>query len=136
MNEYGIFLKNLGEMLKSYGKIFDEFGEKVIEFAELLKKAKSEEKVKPKPAPELDEKACREKATEPEIEKGKAPAKEKAVSATATVLNLIQKSRKGISVSSIKEKTGFDSGKVNSIVYRLKKSGKIKSEKKGVYKKV
>jgi len=132
LNEYGIFLKNLGEMLKSYGKIFDDFGENMIEFAELLKKPKSEEKVKQKPVLELEEKPAQKKA-EPKIEKEEASSKEKAVSATETVLNLIQRSSKGISVSAIKEKTGFDSRKVNGIVYRLKKSGKIKNVEKGVY---
>ena len=91
--------------------------------------------VKPKPAPKLEAKPV-EKAAEPKVEEEEAPPEEKAVSATATVLNLIQKSRKGISVSAIKEKTGFDSGKVNGIVYRLKKSGKIQNVKKGIYKKV
>ena len=97
-------------------------------------KPKRQKDVKPTPALKLEAEPD-EKKTEPKLEKSKAPLKEKAVSATAAVLNLIQKSRKGISVSAIKEKTGFDSGKLNNILYRLKKSGKIKSEKKGVYKK-
>lgn len=132
MSEYVEFLRNLAEMLKSFGKVVDELGEKVDELADLQIKPKPDKNVRPKPPPKLEAKPV-EKAAEPEIEK--APAKEKAVSATEAVLNLIQKSRKGISVSAIKEKTGFDSRKVNGIVYRLKKSGKIQNVKKGVYKK-
>ena len=134
MSEYVDFLRNLAEMLKAFGKVIDELGEKVDEFADLQKEPKPEKDVKPEPAPELETKPV-ETAAEPEIEEEGAPAKEKAVSATATVLNLILKSRKGISVSTIKKKTGFDSAKVNGIVYRLKKSGKIQNVKKGVYKK-
>ena len=134
MNEYVIFLKNLAEMIKSFGKVVDELGEKVNEFAELQKKPKPEEKVEPEPIQELEAKPAEKKA-EIKVVKEKVPPKEKAVSATETVLNLIQKSRNGISISVIKEKTGFDSKKINYIVYRLKKSGKIKSEKKGVYSK-
>ena len=134
MSEYVDFLRNLAEMLKSFGKVIDELGEKVDEFADLQIKPKPEKDVKPEPAPELEAKPV-EKAAEPEVEAEEAPPKEKAASATETVLNLIQKSRKGISVSSIKKKTGFDGRKVSNIVYSLKKSGRIKSEKKGVYKK-
>jgi outer membrane biosynthesis protein TonB len=131
LNEYVIFLKNLAETLKSFGKVVDELGEKVNEFAELQKKTKPEKEVKPEPAPKLEAKPAEKKAEPKAVEE--APPKEKAVSATETVLNLIQKSRKGVSISTIKDKTGFDSRKVNSIVYRLKKRGKIKSVKKGVY---
>lgn len=128
MKEYEIFLKNLAEMLKSFGKVVEEIGEKVNEFAKLQEKPKPEEKVQAEPVPKLEAKPAEEK-----VEKEEALPKEKAVSATAAVLNLIQKSKEGVSVSTIKEKTGFDSRKINSIVYRLKKRGQIKSEKKGVY---
>jgi uncharacterized membrane protein len=49
------------------------------------------------------------------------------------VLAIIGKSRKGATTAQIKAKTGYSERKIWDIVNRLKKQGKIKSEKKGVY---
>jgi hypothetical protein len=62
---------------------------------------------------------------------GKKPAKGRT--ATAVVLTVIGRSKKGASTAQIKAKTGFSERKIWDIVNRLKKQGKIKSEKKGVY---
>ena len=64
----------------------------------------------------------------------KAPAKKPAkLSASGTVLAIIKRSRKGIDKATLIKKTGFKGRKIGDIVYRLKKEGKIKSERKGVY---
>jgi len=52
---------------------------------------------------------------------------------TDVVLAIIGKSRKGATTAQIKAKTGYSERKIWDIVNRLKKQGKIKSEKKGVY---
>ena len=68
--------------------------------------------------------------------RAKTPAtKEKPgkVTATSSVSDIIMNSRKGVSTSQIKERTGFDEKKIWNIINRLKKQGKIKSEKKGHY---
>ncbi len=55
------------------------------------------------------------------------------VSAAATVLTIIKRSRKGVDVATLKSKAGIGSATVNSIIYRLKKKGKIKSGGRGIY---
>lgn len=60
-------------------------------------------------------------------------AKRKRVVATDAVLSFIKRSRKGITTAALKEKTGFNETKVRNVVFRLKKQGKIKAERKGVY---
>ena len=72
--------------------------------------------------------------------KPKAKAVKKAVtkrtaklSASGTVLTIIKRSRKGVDIPALKKKTGFDARKIWDIIYRLKKEGKIKSERKGLY---
>jgi predicted Rossmann fold nucleotide-binding protein DprA/Smf involved in DNA uptake len=57
----------------------------------------------------------------------------KKLSAADTVFGFIKKSRSGINIQKLKEKTGFQSQKLHNAVYTLKKQGKIKSEKKGFY---
>ena len=60
----------------------------------------------------------------------KKPAK---LSASGTVLAIIKRSRKGVDKATLIKKTGFEGRKIGDIVYRLKKEGKIKSERKGLY---
>ncbi len=73
------------------------------------------------------------------IKKPKAKAKPKVtkkpvrVSAAATVLAIIKRSRKGVDVATLKTKTGFEGRKINNIVQRFKREGKIKSGGSGIY---
>jgi hypothetical protein len=65
----------------------------------------------------------------------KAPAPQKAVEVTATdqILKIIKRSKKGVDVPTLKEKTGFDDKKVRNIVFRAAKEGRIKKSGRGVY---
>ena len=55
------------------------------------------------------------------------------VSASGTVLAIVKRSRKGIDTATLEKKTGFKGRKIRDIIFRLRKQGKIKSERKGVY---
>ncbi len=63
------------------------------------------------------------------------PQKPAEVTATDTVLGIIKRSKKAVDTATLKEKTGFKDNKIWAILGRLKKQGKIKSERKGVYEK-
>ncbi len=73
------------------------------------------------------------------VKKKKAKAKPKVtkkpvkVSAAATVLAIIKRSRKGVDVATLKSKAGLEGRTVNNIIYKLKKKGKIKSSGRGIY---
>ena len=54
-------------------------------------------------------------------------------SAVARVEALIQKSRKGIGIPELMDKTGFDRKKINNIVFRLKAKHKIKNVARGIF---
>lgn len=98
----------------------------------LLKAFDKEKKVKAKPAVK--------KATTRVVKKTRAPAKKTAakpkrlkMTATDKVLGIIRRSRKGVNVSTIKKKTGFDDKKVRNIIFRTTKEGKIKKSGRGIY---
>lgn len=74
-----------------------------------------------------------EAATEPKKET--KPKKEKEMTAGDTVLNIIEKNREGVDVAALQKETGFTTKKIHNIVYKLRKQGKIISERKGFYKK-
>jgi len=62
-----------------------------------------------------------------------APKKAEKLTAPEAVMKIINRSRKGVDAASLKEKTGFKGPKLHNVVYKLKKQGKIKSERPGVY---
>ncbi|MCP4694157.1 MAG: hypothetical protein GY859_39345 [Desulfobacterales bacterium] len=63
--------------------------------------------------------------------KKKAPARK--ITAYAQVLRVVSRSRKGATVAQLKKKTGFNDKKIANIIYKGRKLGDIKSEKKGIY---
>jgi len=87
---------------------------------------------------ELEEGAGQEDPTAGGAVKTKAakrPAQRppKKISAICTVEKIIRRSRKGIDIASLKQKTGFDERKIYNALQRLKKQGKIKNVSRGVY---
>ena len=65
----------------------------------------------------------------------KAPATKRAAKLTATdqVLGIIKRSKKGVNIKTLMDKTGFNHKKVTNILQRTFKQGKIKRVGKGVY---
>jgi len=63
----------------------------------------------------------------------KAPAKRKKLTATDKVINIIKKTKRGVSTKALAKKTGFDAQKIANIVFRATKTGKIKSKDRGIY---
>lgn len=57
----------------------------------------------------------------------------KSETAAEKVLAVIKRHKKGVNVSTLKQKTGFDDKKIYNIIYKLKKKGLVKSIRKGVY---
>ncbi len=63
----------------------------------------------------------------------KVTQKAKKVSTSDTDPNIIKKSRKGTRSATLKKKTEVKDDNQRPIIYKLKKQGKIKSERRGVY---
>ena len=55
-------------------------------------------------------------------------------SATETVLNIITRSKTGIGIAEIRERTGYDDKKLRNIIFRLNKMEKITRVSRGRYK--
>ena len=63
----------------------------------------------------------------------KKVAAKKPATAVDTVLNIINRSKKGVDSAALMKKTGFNQKKIHNIVYKLKKQGKVKSVGNGVF---
>jgi len=59
--------------------------------------------------------------------------KEKKKTAPETVLTVIKRSKKEVTIETLKEKTGFKGQKLYNVLSMLKKQGKVKNPSKGVY---
>jgi len=55
------------------------------------------------------------------------------VTATDQVLDIINRSKKGVNTATLMTKTGFDRQKVSNILQRTYKQGKIKRADRGIY---
>ena len=100
----------------------------------LIKAFDKGKKVKAKPAAKkaANRKAAPKKAKTP-VKKAAVKKKRLKLTATDKVLGIIRRSKKGVNVSTIKTRTGFDDKKVRNIIFRTTKEGKIKKVGRGVY---
>ena len=62
-----------------------------------------------------------------------AAPRKKAQSVFDTVVRIVRKSKKGVTVAFIRKKTGFDDKQIRNCIYRAKIQSKIKNLKRGVY---
>ena len=111
------FMKQLKKDLQAVSKSLKQLTlktEKIFKKLDKLEKSKLVKKPKAKAKPKVTKK----------------PVK---LSAAATVLAVIKRSRKGVDIATLKMKTGFESRKISGIVQRFKKEGKIKNNGKGIY---
>jgi predicted Rossmann fold nucleotide-binding protein DprA/Smf involved in DNA uptake len=83
--------------------------------------------------------ASKSTAAKPKAKKA-APAKkaksvkvDKGATVLNSVLDVIKKSRKGISIAQLKEKTDLNPRQLSNALYKLTKKGSIKSMSRGIY---
>ena len=89
---------------------------------------------KPKAAKKSATKPIKAKTTKKAPAK-KTPAKKGPAQMTATdqVLNIIKRSKKGVNIKTLMDKTSFNQKKITNILQRTFKKGKIKRVGKGIY---
>ena len=65
------------------------------------------------------------------VSRGKAKVKVETL--FDTVVGIVRRSKKGVTLGRIREKTGLDDKQIRNCIYKAKKQGKIKNLKRGVY---
>lgn len=133
-------MKNLKKNLQSVNKDLKALAKKVDRMTVTVGKLEKQKTLKTKPVKKTVAKAkpvkkvAAKKAPVKKVDV-KKPAAKKLVKLTAadTVLEVIKRYRKGVDVSTLMEKTGFNKRKIYDNVKVLKKRGKIKSAGIGVY---
>jgi pantothenate kinase len=78
-------------------------------------------------------KSIKPKANAKAIITKKAPVKAAKKTDTDKVLEIINRSKKGVNTATLMKKTGFDQKKVRNMLNRTYKQGKITRVEKGIY---
>ena len=98
--------------------------------------AKQVEKISKQVAKTKAAKAAKAPAAKKKAVK-KRPAKKAAAPKTATVLDMVfdavRRSRNGITIAKLKDKTGLESRQLSNALYKLTKRDKIVAKSRGVY---
>jgi len=143
MKKLQIQLKSIVKSLTALSKQV----EKVSKQAEKLQAAKPApaKKAAPKkaaakkatPKKTAAKKAAPKKAAAKKIVAKKTTAKKtagpKKPSVIDTVYSLIARSKNGVAITTLKEKTSFDPRQLSNALYKLTKRGKIESKSRGIY---
>ncbi len=125
-------MKNLKKNLQSVNKELKALAKKVDKIVVAVGKLEKP-KVAKKPGAKVVKKKPVKKTVAKKVAAKKPAVKKTTKTAIGTILGVIKKSKQGVNTAVLKKKTGFADHKIHTIIYNLKKQGKIKSEKKGVY---
>jgi predicted Rossmann fold nucleotide-binding protein DprA/Smf involved in DNA uptake len=145
MKEVELLLNTLADGLKSFARAVEAVAEKVEEVAQTpekqgpagpSKKTRTRTSAKKK-APKPKAKAAAKGKAKPTASRARTKsASPSTTTAAAAVMGAIDQLGGTADTKAIRSETGFDAKKVQNVLYKLKKAGKVSSPKKGVYKTV
>jgi hypothetical protein len=135
MKDVEKMVKTLIDGLKSLSKGIDGAAKRIDSVVK--NKTAAAPKAKPGRRPGA-KKVATKKVAAKKVAPKKAPAKKAAAAskgetAINSVYQIISRAKNGADTATIKQKTGFNDKKVQNIIYKLKKQGRIQSSKKGIY---
>ncbi len=131
-------MKSAKKDLQAVSKQLKALAAKLEKIEKALGKTTAKKAPAKKAAKKVTKKAVK-KAPAKKAAKKKAPAKKAAkktgsgATAIDTVVGLVQRSKSGVEIATIKKKTGFSDKQISNLLYKAKKKGVIKSLGKGVY---
>lgn len=119
-------MKKLKDQLKTISSSLTSLSKQVEKITKQVEKLHSKKAaVAPKKT------AAKKKVAAKKVAAKKAPAKPSTV--IDSILNAIKKTKKGITIAQLKEKTEFNSKQLSNALYKLTKKGKIEATSRGLY---
>lgn len=134
-------MKKITAQLKTLSKSIDTISkkvEKLIQDADKLQAPKKAAPAKKTAAKKTAaKKAAAKKTTAKKTTAKKAAAKKAAPAQQVTMLDsvfdIIKRTKKGVTVAQLKEKTKLNSRQLSNALYKLTKKGKIQTKSRGLY---
>jgi predicted Rossmann fold nucleotide-binding protein DprA/Smf involved in DNA uptake len=119
-------MKKLKDQLKTISSSLTSLSKQIEKITQQV------DKLKAKKAGSAPKKTAPKKtAPKKKVAAKKAPAK--APNVIDTILNTIKKTKKGMTIAQLKEKTEFNSKQLSNALYKLTKKGKIEAKSRGLY---
>jgi predicted Rossmann fold nucleotide-binding protein DprA/Smf involved in DNA uptake len=131
-------MKKMKDQLKSISKSLVSLSKQVDRLTKQVDKAQTAAKAAPKKkaAPVRKAAAPKRKAAAPK-RTPKKPVKRatgaKPTTVLDSVLTVIKRSRKGVSIADLKTKTKLDSRQLSNALYKLTKKGMVSAKSRGLY---
>ncbi|MBW2653251.1 MAG: hypothetical protein JRC57_09305 [Deltaproteobacteria bacterium] len=131
----GVTLNSLKAMLNFMSNTLSTLSE---ETEGLVDKVTQLEMIEPRNKPKkksdkMPKKAAGKKSKSTKRSTTKKKAARKKSRATDTIFKIISRFKRGVDIPQLKDRTGFDGGKIRDILYHLSNQGKIKKISRGVY---
>jgi lambda repressor-like predicted transcriptional regulator len=135
-------MKKIKAQLKTLSKSLATISKQVEKITNQVDKLKAPKKAAPAKKAVAKKKAAKKKAVaKKKVAKKKvvkkaaakkvAPAKQ--VTMLDTVFNVIKRTKKGVTVTQLREKTKLDSRQLSNALYKLTKKGVIQTKSRGLY---
>ena len=125
-------MKNLKKDLNAVSKEIKALQKKVDKLIVVVGKIEKPKATKKPKAKVVKRKPAR-KTVAKKVAAKKPAARKTTKTAIDTVLGVIKGYKRGANTAALMKKTGFNAKKIQNVIFKLKKQGKIKSEVKGVY---
>lgn len=141
-------MKKLQTHLKNISKSLSTLSQKIDQAATRIEKiqtamTKPAKKTSPKKKAAAKKTVAKRKATAKKpVAKKRAPVKKAAARKKASiksttvldsVFNVVKKSKKGVTVAALKEKTGYNPKQLSNALYKLTKKDMVTTKTRGVY---
>lgn len=129
-------MKKIKAQLKTLSKSLATLSKKVEKITDQVDKLKAPKKTVPAKKTFAKKKVAKKKVVKKKAAK-KAAAKKaapaKQVTMLDTVFNVIKRTKKGVTVAQLREKTKLDSRQLSNALYKLTKKGAIQTKSRGLY---
>jgi len=129
-------MKKIKAQLKTLSKSLAALSKKVEKITDQVDKLKAPKKAVPAKKTVAKKKVAKKKVAKKKVAK-KAAAKKvapaKQVTMLDTVFDVIKRTKKGVTVTQLREKTKLDSRQLSNALYKLTKKGAIQTKSRGLY---
>ena len=119
-------MKKIKAQLKTLSKSLATISKQVEKITDQVDKLKAPQKAVP-----AKKTVAKKKVVKKAAAKKAAPAKQETM--LDTVFDIIKRTKKGVTVSQLREKTKLDSRQLSNALYKLTKKGVIQTKSRGLY---
>ena len=124
-------MKKIKAQLKTLSKSLAALSQKVEKITDQVDKLKAPKKAVPAKKTVAKKKVAKKKVAKKAAAKKAPPAKQETM--LDAVFDAIKRTKKGVTVAQLREKTKLDSRQLSNALYKLTKKGMIQTKSRGLY---